>query len=346
MPKSDSGRGDEVKKKVRWLLRNGYTFTGRKTIKGRDYLYARKGNRYKSAGPYSTAEPYLRSLTSRKESAASKGTNDIATAARREFDQLERDAIADPSRLKDYISEFVSLKDSDLWNRFYLLAGSEALDVASVNSSYTERVRMAVAKEEQPPSYYDHVVKAMNEWIEGAIRSKRGSLVPIGTASSVCPSCGDEREAQPDPKTNFRTYRVRCNSCEACFTWSCSICKETMSFVRDDKGVLYLRCPKCKYGMRFAKPINLNSSRTEEGWRMLRDLKRYTQFLDRSPKVALEVVNLFEKYREHFNKYPNDLAMNLRSVGMSAKDADFIATLQLHRTVSTAGRPVSVRRPS
>jgi hypothetical protein len=39
MPKSNSGRDDEVKKKVRWLLRNGYTFNGKKTIKGRDYLY-------------------------------------------------------------------------------------------------------------------------------------------------------------------------------------------------------------------------------------------------------------------------------------------------------------------
>ena len=54
----DSGRDDEVKKKVRWLLKNGFAFTGKKTINGKDYLYARKGKVFRSAGPYSVAEPY------------------------------------------------------------------------------------------------------------------------------------------------------------------------------------------------------------------------------------------------------------------------------------------------
>jgi hypothetical protein len=112
---------------VRWLLQNGFTFTGKKTIKGKDYLYARKGKVFRSAGPYGIAEPYLRSLITQDEPkpAAPRRADEIAEAAKREFDQLEEDAISDPSRLKDYIRELVPRRNPDLWRRFLLLAGSE-----------------------------------------------------------------------------------------------------------------------------------------------------------------------------------------------------------------------------
>ena len=68
------------------MLKNGFTFTGKKTTKGRDYLYARKGGFFRGAGPYRIAEPYLMSLTPWKEpeQAAPRGADEMAPAAKRE----------------------------------------------------------------------------------------------------------------------------------------------------------------------------------------------------------------------------------------------------------------------
>lgn len=115
---------------MRWLLRNNFSFIGKKTIKGRDYLYARKRGVYRSAGPFSIAEPYLRSLTSKKpEPVASKEEENMAKAARREFEQLEEDAIADPSRLADYVNELVPRRNPILWRLFCLLTNNDGVSV-------------------------------------------------------------------------------------------------------------------------------------------------------------------------------------------------------------------------
>jgi hypothetical protein len=193
---------------VRWLLQNGFTFTGKKTIKAKDYLYARKGKVFRSAGPYGIAEPYLRSLITREEPkpAATRRADEIAEAAKREFDQLEEDAISDPSRLKDYIRELIPRKNPDLWRRFLLLAGSEGLsvvDAESVDFSYRERVRTAVANGNPVPVYYEHVVDKMNKWVNGAIESRRGHLAPPATLSLSCIACHSTLEAYPDEKTDF-----------------------------------------------------------------------------------------------------------------------------------------------
>jgi hypothetical protein len=352
----DSRKHDRVKKKVRWLFQNGYTFS-KKTIKGRDYLYARKGEVYKSAGPYAIAEPYLRSLISRKEqepvvprgadetaSAATRREGEIAAAARREFDQLKADAIVDPSRLKDYINRFVSLKDTDLWNRFSLLAGSEGLnvqDAESVNRSYRGSVRKAVARGEQPPSYHDHVVEKLKEWVAKAIESKRGWSTPLGTMSLSCRVCHGAVEAYPNPNTDFKTYRVRCNSCSKYRMWRCCICDETMLCIKDDKQTLYLRCPKCEYGCGLARPIKLNSPQTEAGWELLEritvwDPGKFEVFPDR----ILKLVNHYESRQELYSKTPTMLTIPLRKFGFAKMEADAIASTQLSKPVWTSDETV------
>ena len=279
-PRSDSDKSDKVKKRVRWLLQNNFTFIEKKTMNGKDYLYARKRGVYRSAGPYSIAEPYLRSLLSNKEPepVASRGADEMAAAARREFDQLEADAIADPSRLKDYIRELVPRKNPDFWRRFCLLAGSDGLsvlDAESVDSSYRENLRTAVANGSPTPIYHAHVVEVMNEWIQGAIQRKRGSLAPRGIAPLSCNICNNKMEAYPNPSTEYETCRVWCNSCKRYKAWSCGICDETLISVRDDKQSLYLRCPKCGYGYDFAEPIKLTSPRTYGGWELLDRIRTF-----------------------------------------------------------------------
>jgi hypothetical protein len=340
-PRLDAGRNDRVKKKVRWLLQNGFTFTGKKTIRGRDYLYARKGRVFRSAGPYSIAEPYRRSLITREEPepAARRGADEIAEAAKREFDQLEEDAISDPSRLSDYIRELVPRRNPDLWRRFFLLAGSEGpnvVDAESVNFSYRERVRTAVASGDRVPVYYEHVVGKMNKWVKGAIESKRGHLAPLGTASMSCSACHSKLEAYPDAKTKFQTYKVWCKSCRGYRTWECSICGEVVRCIRDDKQALCLRCPRCEYGYTFAEPIKLNSPRTDGGWKLLDNIKFWSpRTFESDPDVVINVVRNYESEPKFYDENPRSLSLHLRNMDIPATKADAIASLQLHKFVRT-----------
>ncbi len=262
--RSGSGGSDKVKKRVRWLLQNGFTFTGKKTIKGKDYLYARKGKVFRSAGPFSIAEPYLGSLISPKEPepSAPRGADDIAAAARREFDQLEADAMADPSRLGDYISQLVSRRDPVLWLHFKFLEdnyGPNVLDAESVNRSYRESVRTAVARGVRTPTFHDHVVERMKEWIESG---QRGRLLPPGTVSRNCPKCHNEMEVYDDPRDPHSLRYVWCKFCHKEYKWNCEVCGETMRCVpsaADPGEKLYwiscLRCPSCGYSLRFKTSV-------------------------------------------------------------------------------------------
>lgn len=331
-----------MKKKVRWLLRNSYTFIGKKTIKGRDYLYARKGNRYRSAGPYDTTDPYLRSLTSQTEPkpTGSKAAAEMLAKYRREYEQLEADAIANPARLSDYVRQLVPLRDPDIWQRFSLLAGEDGpamLDEVSVARSYEEKMRTVAANGAVPVDYYTHVVAEMKKWMEWAIESKRGSLAPFGTVSSNCGRRVTPLEACVDSETDSWTYAVWCNSCSGHLKWNCRICKETMRCVIDNIRGVWLRCPRCGYGYTFATPIKLNSPRTNEGWRLLdRIVSFWPIALDANPIKVLEVVNLYEKNTFWFYRSPLELVRNLRKAGVSPKRADFIASLQLDMPIRTA----------
>jgi hypothetical protein len=331
-PKSDTKRGDQVKKKVRWLLKNGYTFIGMKTIAGKDYLCARKGKTFKSAGPYSVAEPYLRSLTSREkpEPEAPRGADEMAAAVRREFDQLEADVIANPARLNDYISKLVPLRNPDLWRRFSLLAGSDGPKVLNfdfVGLSFNEKVRTAVANGAQTPDYHSHVVEKMNEWIQGAIQAKRGSQAPQGVVSVNCNSCNGRMEAFSDWKTRVCVW---CDTCLKHPTWSCVICGETMLCLNGDEQGIHLRCPKCLWGCSFAEPIKLNSPQTDEGWRLLDTITAWSpRAVEHNPKRIMTLVSFFEKNQDLISKRPEMLLECLRGVGVSALDAGAIAKIQL-----------------
>ena len=246
------------------MLKNGFTFTGKKTIKGKDYLYARKGRVFRSAGPYSIAKPYLESLVSPKETEPSTpaGADDIASAARREFDQLEADAIANPSRLGDYISQFVPRRDPVLWRHFQFLEGHygpNVLNAESVNRSYRESVRTAVARGVRIPTFYDHLVERIKEWI---VAGQRGRLLPPGTASTKCPKCQYELKCYEDPRDPRSLRLVRCDFCRNYHEWNCEVCGATMRCVPGAADptyrlfyTSYLRCLRCGYSLRFDKRI-------------------------------------------------------------------------------------------
>jgi len=144
-------------------------------------------------------------------------------------------------------------------------------------------------------------------------------------------------EAYPDAKTDFTTYRIWCNSCPGYKTWTCDICNKTMLCVKDDEESLCLRCPKCGYGYRFIEPVKSNSPQTNDGWRLLRGIALVSSYmLERNPYKVLEVVTHYEKNQGALSRYPEDLAMNLRRIGVWSMDADKIASAQLHTTVRTA----------
>lgn len=199
-----------------------------------------------------------------------------------------------------------------------------------------------MARGERTPSFHDHVVKEMEKSIREAIESKQGKLAPLGTASLSCSKCGSTAEAYPNSEADS-TYRICCNSCNDRETWNCRICNEEMRCVRNGKQALYLQCPKCGYGYRFATPIKLNSPQTDEGWLLLRHIERAPPFFDSRPRRTLEVVTGYEKYHDSFRKNPSALAMLLRSIAIPAEKADKIAGLLLHTTISTAWRPISLR---
>jgi hypothetical protein len=210
------------------------------------------------------------------------------------------------------------------------------LDGESVNSSHEEKLLTAAARGEEKPSYYDHVVEEMKKWIEGAIESKRGRLAPLGTRSGVCAKCGSTLEGYPDP-TDFKEYRVWCDSCSSYWTWSCDICDQTLRRARDGKEGPCLICPRCGRGYRFTKPIKLNSPQTNDGWRLLGlIMKSWPEALDGDPRKLLGNVRWYEGHRE-FCRLPGPLGVFLRSAGVHPMDAHAIVNVLLDTTTNTGG---------